>query len=228
MTKSFIKLTIFILLLSLGACLKRLTGVKTVLEGHVSDHARGINISGYRIVLIKSWRECRNFACGWVFDEVATAYTNSNGDYSITFNYKAKQGESYTIQEQYNGTLYYPEYLQNIIIAPGKTNMVSINAWKPVVLKLNLEVLNNISKPLTVGNSMAGDNKTLFNTENIYEQNIKKTYNLKTKPGSDIKVMFWYSDRSSSYPVLHRKELLYHTTPDDVYSLDLQIDCSTF
>lgn len=228
MKKLFIKPIIFILLFSLPACLKRSVGNQTVVLGHVSDKARGINISGYKIVLIKSWRECRNFACGWVFDEVGTAYTNSNGDYSIVFNYKLKEGESYTIQEQYYGNPYYPEIQQLIIVERGLANVVDINAWKPVVLKLNLEVLNNTSKPLMVGNKLTGSEKFLFNTENIYEQNIKKTYNLKTKPGSDIKILFWYLDRSSPYPILHQKEMLYHTPLDYLYTLDIKIDCSTF
>lgn len=165
-------------------------GVRTILKGHVSDDIRGINISGYKIVLVKDWRSCSNFMCGLRYQEIATAYTDANGDYSITFNYKLKEGESYTLYEQYYGDPYYPEYLQYINIIAAKTNTVNINAWRPVELKLNVEVLNNNNAPLMIRNKLADNDITLFNTENIYEQNIVKTYNLRSRPDSDIEIIF--------------------------------------
>ena len=61
-------------------------GVPTELKGKVADNIRGINIYGYKIVLVKSWSSCNNWACGLVSQEIGTAFTDINGNYSIKFN----------------------------------------------------------------------------------------------------------------------------------------------
>lgn len=203
-------------------------GVQTILKGHIPDKVRGINISGYKIVLVKSWVSCRNFMCGTSSQEIATTHTDNNGDYSITFNYKLKEGESYALAEQYYGTPYYPEYLTSGGIIPGKTNTRNINAWKPIELKLNLEVVNNNNAPLHVRNEIDDSNTSFLNAENIYEENIIKTYTLRSKPNTDIKIIFWYWAGTNSSRTLHQKTIAYHTTLDDVNTLSYTIDCSTF
>lgn len=220
--------TYFVLLSIIASCSKEDIGVQTVLKGHVSDNIRGINIEGYKIVLIKSWESCENFMCGLKSEEVATTYTDKNGDYSITFNYKLKEGERYTLLEQYYGSPYYPEYLNQIEIVSGKTNTVDINAWKPVELRLNVTVLNNISPPLMIRNEIDDSNTAFLNTENIYEENITKTYSLRSKPDTDIKIIFWYYTGDNPFRTLHQKSFLYHTTLDDINTLSYTIDCSSF
>lgn len=218
-----------ILIMSFISCSKEDVGVQTVLKGHVSDNIRGVNISGYKIVLVKSWESFgSNFMSGIYTEEVATTHTDENGDYSITFNYKLKEGERYTLSEQYYGTPYYPEYHQYINIVAGKTNTVDINAWKPIELRLNVEVLNNINEPLMIRNEIANGDLRLFGTENIYEENITKTYTLRSRPDTDIKIVFWYYTGSNSARTLHEKVFSYHTTLDDVNALSYTIDCSTF
>jgi hypothetical protein len=218
----------FILILNLTSCSKEDIGVEAVLKGHVSDNIRGINISGYKIVLVKSWESCENFKCGTRTQEVATTYTDNNGEYSITFNYKLNEGERYTLFEQYYGTPYYPEYSSKIAIKAGTTNIININAWKPIELRLKVDVLNNFNKPLMIRNEIDNSNTTFLNTENIYEENITKTYYLRSKPNSDIKIIFWYYTNPNLTGVLHQKTILYRTTLDDVNSLSYTVDCSTF
>ena len=46
------------------------------------------NISGYQIVLVKKIGTAGGWEGGTVFETVAEAYTDHNGDYSMTFNYK--------------------------------------------------------------------------------------------------------------------------------------------
>ncbi|WP_439880068.1 carboxypeptidase-like regulatory domain-containing protein [Pontibacter sp. MBLB2868] len=218
----------FVLLLTISSCSKEDIGVQTVLKGHVSDNIRGINIEGYKIELIKSWRSCENFMCGLNSEEVATTYTDENGDYSITFNYKLKEGERYTLSEQYYGSPYYPEYSNQIEIVSGETNTVDINAWKPVELRLNVAVLNNISPPLMIRNEIDDSNTAFLNTENIYEQDITKTYTLRSKPNTAIKIIFWYYTGDNPFRTLHQKTFVHHTSLDDVNILSYMIDCSTF
>ncbi|RYE26747.1 MAG: hypothetical protein EOP45_03380 [Sphingobacteriaceae bacterium] len=173
-------------------------GVATVLKGHVSDLIRGINISGYKIVLVKSWPYCANFACGTKSEEVGTAYTDINGDYTISFNYKLNEDESYAVSEQYYGVPYYPEYpFGRPKIISGSTNIINIDAWKPVKLKLNIDALNNNNAPLLIRTEFSPD-KSLDATESIYEKNLKNTYTLRSKPNSNINIIFWYYTGSNS------------------------------
>ncbi len=203
-------------------------GIATVIKGHVSDLIRGIDISGYKIVLVKSWPFCANFACGTKTEEVGTAYTNNNGDYTITFNYKLSPGESYVLSEQYYGIPYYPEYPSGMAeITAGSTNIRNIDAWKPIHLRLNVEVLNNNNPSLNVRSEFSVS-KTLDATEFIYEQNIKKAFTLRSKPNSNINIIFWYYTGSNASPVLHQKTIPFRTTLDDVTTLNYTIDCSTF
>lgn len=235
MRKSIYIFLSFTLILGLLSCSKKMdidekdSGIPTVLKGHISDTIRGINISGCKITLVKSWPYCSNWMCGTKSEEVTTAYTDSNGDYSIAFNYKLNPGESYNLQEQYYGTQYYPEsYSGSDTIVAGKMNIRDIYVWRPIELRLNVDVLNNNKPPLMIGNGLSNSNKTLFGTQNIYQQNITKTYSLYSRPNSDIYIIFWYYTGSYSAPVLHQKKFAYRTTLNDVITLDYTIDCSTF
>ena len=206
-------------------------GIPTELKGHVSDNVRGINISGYKIVFVKIWSDCSNWACGLRVQDVATAYTDNNGEYTIKFNYKLNPGETYGISEQYYGTPYYPEYLPSSSsggIKAGQTNTININAWKPITLKLNLIITNNSNSPLNVRNEINNNNQPFLNTESIYEQNINKTIYLNSKPDNDIKIIFWYYSYTNNISTLHQKTILYHTTVNNTDVLNYNIDCSTF
>lgn len=219
------------LMLSAVSCSKERgneKGIATVIKGHVSDPVRGINISGYKIVLVKSWRFCANWMCGTKSEEIATVYTDNNGDYTITFNYKLNPEESYHISEQYYGIPYYPEYPSDIVeITAGNINTINIDAWKPIELRLNVEVLNNNNPSLNVRSEFSSG-ETLDGTEFIYEQNIKKAFTLRSKPNSNINIIFWYYTGSNASPVLHQKIIPFRTTLDDVTTLNFTIDCSTF
>ena len=227
MRGSFHTILLFTSFLVLNSCKKKTPelGIETVIKGHVSDTIRGINISGYKIELDKSWTIIDFAGSRTVSEEVATAYTDTNGNYSITFNYKLKDGESYTWPEQYYGTPYYPEYLQPIKIIAGNTNIVNINAWAPIKLNLNLQILNNNNGPLHVRNVF--NNGTYLEAVFIYDQNITNTYSLRSRPGSDINIIFWYLTGSNSNLTTHQKTIPYHTPLNDV-ALNFIIDCSTF
>ena len=79
-----------------------------------------------------------------------------------------------------------------------------------------------------IRNEIDNGNSSFLNTENIYEENITKTYTLRSKPDTDIKIIFWYYTGGNSARTLHEKVFSYHTTLDDVNTLGFTIDCSTF
>lgn len=199
-------------------------GILTTVKGNVSDSIKNIKIEGYKIVLAKSWINCSNWMCGIETEKVATTYTDSNGNYEILFDYKLSSNESYGLLEQYYGLDYYPEYNAETNIIAGQENTININAWTPIKLELNLNILNNKNGPLHVGNIIDNSNNYFLNTENIYDENIVSFYILRSKPATDIEIVFWYY--IDEY--LHEKTILYHTTLDHVNTLNLTIDCSTF
>jgi len=206
-------------------------GIPTILRGQVRDSIRGINVSGYKIVLIKEvGMDCAGWLCGTIFEKVAEATTDVNGDYSITFNYKIEPGQGYYLEEQYYGIPYYHESSSGSVpIVGGVTNIINMNVWKPVELKLNVQVTNNNIPPLNVRNELASTHERLLNVESIYQQNMNGTYVLRSRPNSDVNIIFYYTvNYASPTPTTHQKIMPYHTTLDSTVTLNYMIDCSTF
>jgi hypothetical protein len=206
-------------------------GIPTILKGHVQDPTRGINISGYKIGLVKKVRtECADWECGTIFEDVAETYTDNNGDYSITFNYKLEPGQEYYLEEQYYGLPYYHESTSGSWpFVGGATNVVDMTAWKPVELKLNVRVTNNNVPPVSVRNELAATHETYLNVENIYQHDTSGTYVLRSRPNSEVNIIFYYTvNYASPNPIMHEKIIPYHTTLDSTVTLNYTVDCSTF
>ena len=233
--KSIILVVSLVATVSCISCKKEnviIRGIPTVLKGHVEDPIRGININGYKVVLEKKVGISSGGLMGMqgtTFEKAGEAYTDNNGDYSITFDHKLESGQGYFLAEQYYGIPYYHEssFSTGPIVA-GATNIINMAAWKPVELKLNVQVINNNFPPLHIRNELAATHKTFLNVENIYQQNINGTYILKSRPDSDINIIFFYYTNSSSPTTLHQKIIPYHTTLDSTTTLNYIIDCSTF
>lgn len=197
---------------------------QTTITGTISEKFTGTKIANYKITLIKAWRHCSNFMCGWSGEEVAFAYTDEKGRYSIQFDYKLAEGQSYALDQDDNNP-YYQDDKSTPIILPGKENIINFELWKPVKIKVNLVFKNNITPPLIAGVSI--DNTYTFNTENIYEMEGKKTVELWTRPGSNISIDFWYLESYAS-SVRHLITMPFTTTLDETYELDYEVDCATF
>lgn len=205
-------------------------GIPTIVKGNVRDSIRGISISGYKVVLIKEVGMSSGGLMGMQgtrFENVAEAYTDNNGDYSMSFDHNLEPGQKYYFAEQYYGIPYYHESSSGTgPIVAGGTNIVNMNAWKPVELKLNVQVTNNNFPPLRIRNELASTNKILLGTESVHQQNISGTYILRSRPNSDINIIFFYYTSFSS--PTHQKIIPYRTTLDSTVTLNYTIDCSTF
>ena len=229
--KSIILFASFVITITCISCKKENPNskvVRTVVKGHVEDPTRGISISGYKVVLVRNaGTSCATFVCVTSWETIAETYTDINGNYSITFDYKVVPGLDYYLEEQYYGIPYYHESVSGSgPIVGGATNIINMTAWKPVELKLNVQVLNNNKPPLMIRNELATTHQTYLNTENIYQQNTNGTYILKSRPNSDINIIFYYNVDYSS--PTHQKIIPYHTTLDSTVTLNYMIDCSTF
>lgn len=202
-----------------------MAGTQTVVKGNVSDKYRGTKIENYKVTLIKAWRCCSNFMCGWCREEVTTVYTDKDGNYSIPFNYKVKEGQSYAIDRNYDSP-YLPDDTTDRKIVAGKENIIDIVLWQPVKLKLNLDIKNNIAPPLMV--NVRFNNDYTYGTDNSYEKEVIKTTDLWTRPSSNVFIEFWYFEDYIHGNGLHQKTIPYTTSLDSVSEMSYEVDCSTF
>ena len=203
-------------------------GVPTIIKGHVEDPTRGISISGYKIVLSKDNGIPTFGTQGPRFEKVAETYTDNNGNYSMNFN--MSESGRYGLEEQYYGNPYYHESTSGTgLIVAGATNIINMTAWKPVELKLNVQVINNHTPPLNIRNELAATNERLLNVESIYQQNITAICSLRTRPNSDINIIFYYTvNLASPTPTTHQKIIPYRSTFDSSVTLNYVIDCLHF
>jgi hypothetical protein len=221
---------VLLVITSLLSCKKEKDdGVPTILKGHVYDSIRGIDISGYKIIFQKKvGQTCANWECLTDFEDVATVYTDENGEYSISFNYKLNAGQEYCFLEAYYGIPYYHQSSSGSgTLIPGTTNTYNMFAWKPVTLRANIQVLNNNNGPLNMVCRFNGD-KYLDAPEYIYEKDTIKTFSLRTRPNSDVNIDFWYYTGTNSALFRHDKIVSVHSTLNDITPLDIMVDCSTF
>ena len=108
-------------------------------------------------------------------------------------------------------------------------NIINMTAWKPVELKLNVRVSNNNTPPLNIRNEWATTSERFLNVVSVFQQNINATHILRTRPDTDINIIFYYTvNYGAPNTTLHQRIIPYHSTLDSTTTLDYVIDCSTF
>lgn len=201
-------------------------GIPTIIKGHVEDPIRRISISGYKVVLVKD--RGIDYPGGRI-ETVAETQTDNNGDYLISFNYQPELAQQYGLLEQYYGIPYYHESTSGSGQIVGGMNIINMTAWKPVELKLNVRVSNNNTPPLNIRNEWATTSERFLNVVSVFQQNINATHILRTRPDTDINIIFYYTvNYGAPNTTLHQRIIPYHSTLDSTTTLDYVIDCSTF
>lgn len=199
---------------------------RTIIKGNVSDIERGLNIENFKIVLNRYWDGWSVVQYALHSEFIDSVRTDSNGNYEIIFDYI--RGERYGYEAQYYGDPYYTEFIGNESIKEGEKNIQNINAWYPTILKLNVKARNNDYPHLRISNSVAGSNyRSIGATADFYKRDVDSIVYLKSKPNSDIKLLFYYS---TGYPNgnFHSKEVFIRTTLLDTINLSYEIDCHSF
>lgn len=199
---------------------------KTTVKGNVSDIERDIDIENFRIVLARFYycgtTDFFNSDCSEIID---TVFTDTDGFYSLKFDFIL--GERYGFIKQYYGNPYYTESIGNTNIEEGKINIRNINAWYPIILKLELRVTNNDNPFLRISNKVIDNSSLHFATADIFERDIDTVVYIRTKPNSDIELNFHYSTGNSNNDYHQFLENL-TTTLQDTISFSYNIDCATF
>lgn len=236
-------LVILIMTFFLNSCEKddvreELQGITTSISGNVKDYHRSLNVSNFEIKLLKFWK-CPDGGIGtnYCSKVIATTYSDLNGNYQLNFDYNLRSDESYQIafnEIETNNYFYefvsstgefYRDYNTSSLVK-GENNVLNLNAWIPIKIKFNLTVLNNHTTPLITG--IVYNNNFDFGTEFTY--NSLNTFEIKTRPNSQINIKFWYIENyNTSSPIFHYAPTIpYLTNETELTELNYQIDCNTF
>lgn len=217
---------------------EELPGIPTTISGNIKDYHRNLNVSGFEIKLLKYW-SCPDGGIGpnYCTKEIATAYSDSNGNYQLNFDYNLRSDESYRLEFNETETnTYYSEFVSNSgefyrdydtsNLIEGENNILNLNAWIPIKIKFNLTVLNNHTPPLVTG--IEYNNNFDFGTQFTYEN--FRTFEIRTRPNSEINIKFWYIENyTSNNPIFHYAPIIsYQTDESELTELNFEIDCSEF
>jgi len=216
-----------------------LPGIPTIISGNVKDYHRNININNFEIKLMKYW------GCGFSGNltpitcqkEIAKVITDTNGNYSLNFDYNLRPDEYYRIIINQTATnVYYTEFVSSsgefyrnfdtTFLVKGQNNILNLNAWIPIKIKFNLTVLNNHTPPLVTG--IKYNNNYDFGTKLTY--NNSNTFEIQTRPNSSININFWYIENYNTSNPIYRyaPTIPYQTNENQITELNYQIDCNTF
>ncbi|WP_273565889.1 hypothetical protein [Maribacter halichondriae] len=203
-----------------------ISSTKTILKGRVFDKQRNLNIEDYKIVLVRFYYVSGGFMQpgGYTKETIDSVYSDLNGSYEMEFDFV--DGEEYGLFDE---NPYISEYIEWAPIQAGEVNVRDINAWYPSILKLEVEVVNNINPPLNISNEVITDDDSYLNFghESIYEENTTETIYLKTKPNSDIELQFYYNTGYTTEDY-HLITDPVQTGLNDTLSLQYKVDCSGF
>ncbi|SCZ01642.1 hypothetical protein [Flavobacterium caeni] len=214
-----------------------LPGSPTSISGNVKDYHRSLNVNNFEIKLLKVWHCGSGPSPNYCTKEIATTYSDAEGNYQLNFDYNLRNDETYRIafNETENNNHYvefvsstgefYRDYdVSNLIV--GQNNIIDINAWIPVKIKFNLTVFNNHTAPLVTG--IEYNNHLDFGTELIYDS--FKTFEIRTRPNSEVNIKFWYIENyNSSNPIFHYAPIIpYATDETEVTEVNYEIDCNEF
>ncbi len=201
--------------------------IKTTVKGRVYDVERNVNIPNYKRHLIRFW-QCTSVVQAAICSEtIDSMRTGENGQYEFVFDY-IQDGKIYGFEKVYETPYYHTEGIQgHDTIIPGESNIIDLNAWRPVFIRLNLKVSNNNDPPFLVDNEIIETGYFSFPQASIYEKERDTTVYLMSKPNSRVELNFHYSTgyRNGNY---HSFKDTVQTTLQDTISFDYTIDCSKF
>ena len=128
---------ISILLITALSCRKAIPkNVVTTVNGYVIDTIKNKRLPNATVAIYGCKQTTFNISCAY---EIATTKTDSNGDFSITFN---SDGKSIEFEAKINYDENY-DYSSKITLTAGRINTVKITAREYNYLKTHLIITNN-------------------------------------------------------------------------------------
>lgn len=198
--------------------------VKSSVSGKVYDYQRNIPVSNFPVKLFRQYSDFCGYMSCIKNEEIATAYSDQNGNYIINFNYikdLTKKNYGYVIKVE-NYSNHIAENLQTTTINPGNNNTVNINAWEVVRLKIHLSILNNNNPPLYIATRLTTESGTFNNT--AVNGNGEQDIELMAKPSWNMVLRFYYFLNNQ----IHFIDKQVNTNNDDFQNFNFTIDCALF
>lgn len=204
-------------------------GIPTKVKGNVSDVERGKPVADFKIVLIRWWCGSTNWDLyGCDHEVIDSARTDKNGNYAIQFDFMPDQNYGFLHGSMYYQSPYFVDFIENSDpIVAGEEYVQNIDAWLPVILKLNLHIINNDHPNLGVNVYLPFPNTSNLGGASIAEQAIDTTVYFKAKPNSEMEIVFHYTTGYSNSEAFKKYEFI-TTTLQDTLELSYDIDCSSF
>lgn len=229
--RSCVHIFIFILWISILSCSDTEDQIVTIIEGKASDLSRNIPSPGLKI-----------YAEGWSIGStnigglaginsiiVDSAVSDVSGNFELMFNAKTEltYGLSFDVFTDKFG--YYADVIADTMrVMPGMVNTINIDAWKPVIIQLNLNILNNDDPNLLISNQTWPEDNYFFGSAVfIQEREIDTTVYLPAKPNSEHRIRFNYNTGAHN-EIYHTRYEFLTTELQDTLKLDFIIDCSSF
>ncbi len=209
-------------------------GIPTEIVGNVKEFRTNTDISGIKISVIR-------YNYGFDSDSesigptqiLGSAYTDSNGNYSIKFNHNLKKyirsyeyRIAYSVANKTNDDKYYipgEDYQNtNILVNIGQTTTKNLKVTKMTELELTLNVLNNNNGSLFLEyvNYIRMD-MSIFQ---IPEANTTKVYKFYTVPNKNFIISYFYTANGGR----RIKNISFGLNLSPLNVLNYTIDCSTF
>ncbi len=157
-------------------------------------------------------------------EEVKTVFSDQNGNYSILFDYivdNSKEDYAYFLRAD-NDQGNIAEVMDTNAIQPGKSNERDVNAWKPIDIKINMQVSNNNNPPLYISTNRTLESGTFSNTAVSGNGNIE--VGLKAKRSASMLVKFYYFQSN----IMHVLPKSITTNNNENQTFSFVVDCSQF
>lgn len=242
-------LTVVAVIITISSCIIEDTQVESneyIIKGSTRDVFRNIISTNIKIVLYEehyrgTFPQIQPYGV-----KVDSTMSNSNGSFYInyirdnkrkhfirffdnSFNEIPYYFEPITSDLEIN---YYGRYNFEIFVNLEKENIIDINAYHPIVLRVETSVVNNTNNWLVSRSSESLTNIPYYSYDVsqvvIKNESIDTLYYLRAKPLSEMKIFFYYAPNPGNNSHTEKKIFSFQTSINDTIAISYSIDCSTF
>ncbi len=230
--KIILQISIVIFCLSTLSCTHSDNRIPTIVKGKARDVARNIPSPGLKVFVYGyGLSSSTNFGglAGFDFMVIDSTVTDVTGNFEMEFNHKPDYTHYLGFADPFPDTFnYYADVIaDSAMIVQEEVNIRDVNAWKPVVLQLELSISNNTSPDLIIQNETLPRNDYFFGAIIVHEQQIDTTVYLPAKPNAEHRIGINYKTGPHN-EVNHTRYEFLQTALQDTLKINYMIDCSTF
>jgi len=237
--KKAIYIVLLLFVFTIKSCVFGISEHNMLVKGQTKDIFRNIVSPGVKIIMYGDHKK------------LDSTISDVNGNYQLEYtsddylHYHVKYFNSFKNKLPYNFELHsdnYPDlfpttqncnYMGYIELEYDKENEIDVNAFVPVVWKVNTQVENNIHHKLRSKSSCGyGSPKYYHHDYNrviIKSENIDTLYYFTARPNTEMRLYFIYNPTPED---IHSnpEQVVYpiQTTTIDTISLSYSIDCNSF